>query len=109
MGKYSVVTTGNDISVVCEGVFTMEDASGYVEEFKKAAAQVNTATSHLVLDGSGLRVSSQEMVGMLTNIIAMYKDMGFQDITMDLGKSAVVKMQIRRLAKEAGLNQFKLL
>jgi hypothetical protein len=109
MGKYSVVTTGNDISVVCEGVFTMEDASGYVEEFKKAAAQVNPATSHLVLDGSGLRVSSQEMVGMLTNIIAMYKDMGFQDITMDLGKSAVVKMQIRRLAKEAGLNQFKLL
>ncbi|MFT8362179.1 MAG: hypothetical protein ABF586_11495 [Sporolactobacillus sp.] len=109
MGKYSVLTTGNDISVVCEGTFTMEDAAGYVEEFKKAAAKVNPATSHLVLDGSGLRVSSQEMVGMLTDIIAMYKDLGFEDITINLGNSAVVKMQIKRLAKEAGLTKFKLL
>ncbi|MDN3956359.1 hypothetical protein [Sporolactobacillus laevolacticus] len=109
MGKYSVSTSGNDISVVCEGVFTMEDAAGYVEEFKKAAAKVNPATAHLELDGSGLRVSSQEMVGMLTNIIAMYKEMGFNDITMNLGKSAVLNMQIKRLAKEAGLTQFKLI
>ena len=107
MGSFSISSTSNSINAVCEGMFTQQDAMSYVENFKKEAAKVTPAKCHLSLDGSKLSVSPKEMQEILTNVLALYKSMGFNDVTMNLGTNAILKMQISRIASEAGFTDFK--
>lgn len=108
MGTFKVTTAPNAINAVCEGMFTQADAKAYVDTFRKEAAKVNPATCHLMLDGSKLAVSPQEMQEMLKGVFALYKSMGFNNVTMKLGNNALLKMQISRLAKESGLSNFNM-
>lgn len=108
MGSYNITTSIGQINVSLEGSFTPENAQNFVKDFKTEVTKVNPATCHLVLDGTRLAISPAQMVDLLRNCFAMYKGMGFKRITMNPGSNVVLRMQVSRLAKEAGLTGFEL-
>lgn len=108
MGNYSIQTTATGMNTSFSGAFTPENAQAFVNDFKKEAAKVNPATCTLNLDGSKLAISPAQMVDLLRNCFVMYKTMGFNHIILNPGANAVLRMQVNRLAKEAGLTDFEL-
>jgi len=49
------------------------------------------------------------MQQMLKGILEMYKQMGFRNVTIIFGDNAIVKMQVKRLAKEIGFDNFNVI
>ena len=109
MGSFSIKAAGNSLDVVCEGLFAPEDAKRFVTEFQKESKKVNPATCQLTLDGSKLSTSPAEMQEMLSGILNMYKQMGFRNVTIAFGGNAIAKMQVKRLAKEVGIDNFNVI
>lgn len=108
MGSFRISSTANSISVIVEGMFTVDDARFYELCFKKEAAKVDPAKCHLSLDGSNLSIAPKEMQEILKNILALYKSMGFYDVSMNLGNNADLKMQIKHLAADTGFTKFSI-
>jgi hypothetical protein len=94
--------------MVCEGQFSPEDGLRYYQDFKEAASKVNPATCRLYLDGSKLAVSSSDSAPVLGSVLKMYKDFGFEKITMTVGTNAILKMQVKTLAAKVGFSKFEL-
>lgn len=108
MGNYKLTPSANELDISFEGSFTPDDAKHFVEDFNKAVAAVNPADCHLNLDGSKLAISPAQMVDLLRSCFVLYKNAGFQHVTLNPGSNAVLRMQVNRLAKEAGLTDFEL-
>lgn len=108
MGSYNFSTSFKEMNISFEGAFTPEDAQNFVNDFKNQVVKVNPATCYLNLDGTKLAISPAQMVDMLRSCFAMYKAAGFNHVTMNPGSNVVLRMQVSRLAKEAGLTDFEL-
>lgn len=109
MGSFSIKVASNSLDIVCEGLFTPDNAKSFVSEFQKESKKITPATCHLTLDGSKLSTSPAEMQQMLKGILEMYKQMGFRNVTIIFGDNAIVKMQVKRLAKEIGFDNFNVI
>ncbi len=109
MGNYKVSVTANAVNVMCEGNFTPEDAQAFVKEFNKQVASIKPVNYHLSLDASKLAVSPAEMQEILKGCLALYKSLGFERISLNVGSNVVLKMQLQRLAKEVGLGSIEIL
>jgi hypothetical protein len=108
LGSWKITTNKDSLNVIVEGVMTPQNAKDYYDEFLNASKKINPATCDLFLDGSKLAVSKADSAKILGAILQMYKDLGFNKVTMDLGSNAILNMQVKMLAKQAGLTDFKL-
>lgn len=109
MGSFSIKSAQNELDIAFEGLFSPEDAKRFVTEFQKVVQKINPATCHLKLDGTKLSASPNEMQQMLKNVLSMYKQMGFKNVTIAFGSNAIVKMQVKRLANEIGFDNFNVI
>lgn len=107
MGQWTITTGNNTLDVTVSGSMTPQNAKDYYNEFLAASKKINPPTCKLSLDGSKLAVSESDSAQILQSILKLYKDLGFQDVTIDLGKNAVLQMQVKMLASKVGFKSFK--
>jgi len=92
-----------------QGFFKPADANEFVEEYTKNVKTINAKEYELHFDCKSMKVSSQEMVPMLTACFEMYKKDGFTKVVFYCGESASLKLQIRRVGNIVELPNFEVL
>jgi hypothetical protein len=92
------------LSIRIWGMFEPEDANSFVEDLMKTVSLLQASEFTLSFDAEELKVSKQEMVPMLEGCFKMYKEIGFNRVIANLGNSAILKSQISRVARNAGLS-----
>ncbi|MBW9172638.1 hypothetical protein K2F43_15645 [Clostridium estertheticum] len=92
------------------GSFGPSDADDFVRDYTIILKPVNAKEYELQFDCKELKVSGKDtksgvdMTNMLKGCLEMYKKEGFKNIIFDCTKNIVLKMQLQRLCKEAGLS-----
>lgn len=110
MGQFTMqVDRGRKrFDVMVGGWFTPEDAMNYIADYQKSVVTFNPKEYAISLDCHELKVSPVEMIPLLQQCMEMYKQSGFQKIIINVGNSAIVKMQINRIAKVVGLDNVEI-
>lgn len=106
MKKYemSVDKIRKQLSIRVWGMFGQEDANGFVEDFKKTVSTIQAREFILAFDAKELNVSKPEMLPMLEGCFKMYKECGFKKVEAKVENNVTLKMQLGRVARNAGLN-----
>ncbi|MBW9153065.1 hypothetical protein [Clostridium estertheticum] len=92
------------------GSFGPSDADDFVRDYTIILKPINAKEYELQFDCKELKVSGKDtksgvdMTNMLRGCLEMYKKEGFKNIIFDCTKNIVLKMQLQRLCKEAGLS-----
>ncbi len=97
------------VNAKVKGSFTPEDANYFVTEYMKIVNQIDAKEYELTFDCTELRVSTQDMVPMLSGCFEMYKKDGFKKVTFDCGSNAALRMQVNRVARMTELQLFEIL
>jgi hypothetical protein len=90
------------------GLFKPEDAAAFVADYTHIVGQINPAEYTLHFDSAQLKVSTQDMIPLLSACFKMYKKDGYKKIIFDCGTSATLKMQIRRVGTMVGLENYEI-
>ncbi len=106
MGIYDVKTFQNTLTVTLEGKFTNEDTLSFLKAFNDGVKKIVPANTELIFHASKFQVLPADMHDALGNCFKLYKSLGFKKITMDMGDNVIVIMQVKRIAKEVGLDNF---
>lgn len=85
------------------GKMTIEDAELFLQDYKMKIDPIAGQQYDLVVDCTDMEVLTPEMTENLTGVMKMYKSTGFNTITYQIKESPVLKMQLRRIANNAGL------
>lgn len=101
--------------ITVAGIFTKEDGEGYVKEYLKQIAGLNTKEYTLKFDCLNLKVTPSDVIPQLQGCFELYKQGGFKKVigvipstgSNDLN-SGVMKMQFNRLARTTGLANFEI-
>jgi hypothetical protein len=100
---------GKILYATVKGFFQPVDANEFVEEYQKNVKLINPKDYELHFNSRELKVSSQDMVPMLSACFEMYQKDQFKNLIFDCGTNAGLKLQIRRVATSVGLNNFEIL
>jgi hypothetical protein len=101
--------SANVLKAMVQGFFQPTDAESFVDEYTRNVNIINAKDFELQFDCTNLKVSSTEMVPMLTACFEMYKKDEFKKIIFQCGDNASLKMQIRRVANSVGLPNFEII
>lgn len=91
------------LNVMIEGMFTQQNALDFIADYQKNIAGIKTNEFILAFDAKNLKVSTQEVLPMLENCVQLYKQTGFMKIIMNMGSSAIVRSQIKRVIEKVGI------
>lgn len=110
MGKHIIKNNNikKQLSVTLEGKFSEEEVSLFVADFQKEVSRVNPSTYELIFDSRKFVIMPQNLVPELKRCFTMYKEMNFKSIFINMGiaDNIVQKMQITRIAREVGLENY---
>lgn len=95
------------VDMTVSGTFTPEKAKQFVDDYQLKLSSVNTSEFVLQFDCRDLDVVTKEMIPDLENCLALYKSSGFKKVEVGIKKSAIISMQLKRLASNVGLTQFE--
>lgn len=95
------------VNMTVAGQMTMEDAKLFVGEYKTKIGPLNGSEFDLVVDCTEMKVLTPELSEDLTGVMKMYKDTGFKTVTYNIKGNAILKMQLTRICRNAGLTQGK--
>ena len=85
------------------GSFTPADVQNFVKDYQAKVASIDAATYNLDVDCTTMDILKPEMVPSLENSYKMYKESGFNKVIFTINKSAILKMQLNRIARNTGL------
>jgi len=91
-----------------QGAFKPDDATEFVMAYTKNVAEINPKEYELHFDSTQLKVSTQDMVPMLSACFEMYKKDGFYKTVFDCGTNATLRLQCRRIGNLVGLQNFEI-
>jgi hypothetical protein len=92
-----------------QGSFKPEDANEFIVAYNANVAQINATEYELRFDCTALKVTTQDMVPMLSACFEMYKKDGFLKTVFDCGTNATLRLQCRRIGNLVGLQNFDIL
>lgn len=110
-GSYSMnVNTGKKtIDMTVSGSFTPEKAQEFINEYQSKTSAIKADEFILQFDCRDLNLVTQEMIPDLKNCFRLYHSSGFKKIVIEIKKSAVLKMQLSRLARNTGLSNVEVI
>ncbi len=91
------------VSMKVTGSMTMEDAELFIQEYKAKVEPIGGQQYDLIVDCTEMNLLTQDMSDNLTGVMEMYKATGFNKITYNIKENTVLKMQLNRIARNAGL------
>lgn len=76
---------------------------GFFDEYNNMVAQIQPAEYELVVDCKEMQVVSPDMTEKLAASFELYKSTGFKKVIFE-ASSSIIKMQLNRIARQAGLS-----
>jgi len=101
-------TASKVLKAMVEGFFQPADANGFVQEYTLNLKNINTSEYELHFDCKNLKVTSTDMVPMLTACFEMYHKDKFKKVIFDCGINSTLRLQLRRLGNNVGLQNFEI-
>ncbi|SDJ78484.1 hypothetical protein [Sediminibacillus albus] len=105
MTKYTinVVSSSKTIEMEVKGSFSSEDVKNFVTDYQKKVNSIDASSYTLDVDCTSMDLLTKDMVPSLENSFKMYNESGFNKVVFTIKKNPVLKMQLNRIAKSAGL------
>lgn len=97
------------IAMTVSGTFTPEKAKQFINDYEQKLSSINTNEFILEFDCRDLDVVTKEMIPDLENCLMLYKSSGFKKVEVGIKKSAIIAMQLKRLANNVGLPAFEII
>jgi|SRR5690625_762258 len=91
------------VNIMVEGSFTTEKAKEFVKDYQSKVAGLNAKEYTLQFDCKQLALAKADRVKDLEECFLLYKETGFKNVTFEIEKNLVLKMQLNRLARQTGL------
>lgn len=109
MPDYSLVAEPTLIKVKVAEKLSLNDTKNFQRELGEAIARTTPSTCVLDIDALDFHVLVREGLEVLKGAFAFYKKVGFKKIIMRLPNNTILRMQINKLIKEAGLANVEIL
>lgn len=103
----SVDSVNKIVHMTVAGQMTMEDANLFLEDYKTKITPLDGKQYALVVDCTEMKVLTPDMTDSLTGGMQLYKETGFYKVTYTVKGNAILKMQLSRIAKNAGLTNYE--
>ena len=97
------------IDMTVSGTFTPEKAKQFINDYQQKVSSINASEFILEFDCRDLDVVTKEMIPDLENCLTLYKSSGFKKVEVGIKKSAIISMQLKRLANNVGLTTFEVI
>lgn len=94
---------------VLKGFFRPDDANYFVEEYNKNLKEIDAKEYEFYFNLKDMKVSSQDMLPMLSACFEMYKRDNFKKVVFDCGGTTTLKLQIHRVAEQVGLASYEVI
>lgn len=98
MYKIEVNPSKKLLSIVAEGMFNLEEAQTYMEDFKAKLSSINPSEYYFLADARKQTTSTPEVGAVLTEVLKIYKDAPFKKRYLVKLDSVIAMSQIKRLA-----------
>lgn len=108
MEKFSIDVTGDILKIVLDGKFGDDDIASFGAAYQQAVGKITPSQFNLELDVRNMGVITPDKQEKLKGFFILYKQTGFKKVTMRMQDSAILAMQVKRLAKEAGITDFEI-
>ncbi|WP_025689328.1 hypothetical protein [Paenibacillus zanthoxyli] len=111
MGKFILKTDAAKkvIEIELEGAFSEEDGLKSIQAYKETITGITPADYQLKIDCRKLNVTAPEVVPLLEGCFIMFKGDGFEKVNLTLENNPVLKMQLSRLGRKAGLENLEII
>lgn len=105
-GQYNmrISSAEKEMNITIVGNFTNEQAQQFVEDYNSKVALIKATDFTLRLDCKDLNVITPALVESLEACYALYKSSGFNKVIIEISKTAILKMQLSRIARKIGLD-----
>ena len=108
MGSYSIAKKPEKLILTLEGRFDDETAKKFVQDFMSEVKSIIPSQYILEVEAGEMNVISQDMQDTLKECFKLYQSIGFKKVSFHLKANAILTMQVKRIATEAGLNNLEL-
>ena len=94
---------GKKVEVTVGDQMTPAEAERFAKEFLATTTSIDASQFQLVIDGTNMKVLTPEMATKLEAAMGLYNQAGFSKVLTKLQNNPVLKMQVSRIARKAGL------
>lgn len=111
MGKFILKTDTEHqvIDIELEGTFSEDDGLRSIQAYQQTVNPINPAEYELRIDCIKLNVTAPDVVPLLESCFVMFKSDGFVKVILTLENNPILKMQLARLGRKAGLENLEIL
>lgn len=95
------------VNMVVGGSFSPEKVQQFLNDYHKNLDPIPASQYELRFDCRDLNVITQDMIPHLQGCFELYKTTGFKKVVVEIKQSAIIKMQLNRIAKTVGLEPFE--
>ncbi|KOS67619.1 hypothetical protein AEA09_02980 [Lysinibacillus contaminans] len=109
-GKYKMQLNqaASEMFVQIEGSFTEQQAKEFIADYNRNTSRIQPSNFTLRLDLKDLNLVTQELVPSLESCFLLYKQSNFNNIVLELNSNPILKMQMNRMARTAGLTNLSI-
>ncbi|ASA22953.1 hypothetical protein [Paenibacillus donghaensis] len=110
MGTFSLDTdcVHKIVKVELEGSFSQEDGLNSILAYQQRVNPINSEDYRLEIDCRQLHVTAPETVPLLETCFVMFKRDKFSNVNLILENNPILKMQLARLGRKAGLDTLEI-
>ncbi|WP_054941390.1 hypothetical protein [Paenibacillus ihuae] len=110
MGKFILKTDSVNkiINVELEGTFSNEDGLKSIQAYQQTVNPITPSEYSLQIDCRKLNVTAPDVVPLLEGCFIMFKADGFEQVSLTLENNPILKMQLARLGRKAGLENLEI-
>lgn len=87
------------------GRITPKEEQEFLADYKAKTSAITPAQYTLEVDCTDMKVVTPDMTENLTQVMKMYKATGFKKVIYQVKSNVLLKMQLARLARNAGVIQ----
>lgn len=96
-----------EVNITLSGVFAADSAERFFKELDKKLSNINPSEYILKFEASEFQAVTQETFPLLVRAFQFYESHKFKKIYFDLNINEIVKMQVNRAIKIAGLTNYE--
>jgi len=94
--------------ITVSGFIKEDEAHAFINDYKATIKKIVPSQTSLILDGSKLATSSQDMLPILESCLKMYVADNFKEIYLTEFELATTTMQLRKLNADQFFNRIKM-